>query len=211
MANFGLDELYLVNPCEIGDEAYSRSKHGKDVLVNAKIVDELDDALQDCFLIVGTSGIITEGEKNYIRVPISAKELAEGLEDYNEKVAILFGREDQGLYQDELAKCDILVTIPSNKQYPVLNLSHAVTIVIYELFQKGTALKKPHQADRTEKEMLLRRFDELLDAIDYPPHRKERTSIMFRRMVGRAVPTKWEFYTLMGVIGDAAERIRRKE
>lgn len=211
MANFGLDELYLVNPCEIGDEAYSRSKHGKDVLVNAKIVDELDDALQDCFLIVGTSGIITEGEKNYIRVPISAKELAEGLEDYNEKVAILFGREDQGLYQDELAKCDILVTIPSSKQYPVLNLSHAVTIVIYELFQKGAVLKKPHQADRTEKEMLLRRFDELLDAIDYPPHRKERTSIMFRRMVGRAVPTKWEFYTLMGVIGDAAERIRRKE
>jgi tRNA C32,U32 (ribose-2'-O)-methylase TrmJ len=56
--------------------------------------------------------------------------------------------------------------------------------------------------------MLQRFFDELLDAIDYPEFRRERTSVMFRRMMGRAMPSKWEFHTIMGVFGDATKIIR---
>ena len=54
-------------------------------------------------------------------------------------------------------------------------------------------------------------FDSLLDAVDYPEHRREKTRIMFRRMMGRAIPTSWEFHTIMGVIGDAAKKIKRLE
>jgi tRNA C32,U32 (ribose-2'-O)-methylase TrmJ len=46
----------------------------------------------------------------------------------------------------------------------------------------------------------------LLDAIDYPPHKKEKTKVMFRRLIGRAVPTTWEFHTLMGVIDGAVKK-----
>jgi len=208
MANFDLDELYLVDPCEIGDEAYRRSKHGNDVLRNAVPVRTLEEAVNGCFLVVGTSGIVTKGESNYARVPISVAEFAERISGYNEKIAILFGPEDKGLFQDELERCDILITIPASDTYPILNLSHAATIVFYEISQNIAAAPTP--ADDDEKERMLLFFDELLDCIDYPEQRRKNTSVMFRRLMGRAVPTKWEFQTIMGVFGDSSKIIRRR-
>ena len=205
MANFDISELYLVSPCEIGDEAYRRSKHGNDVLRNAVAVETLEEAVEGCFLIVGTSGIVTKGEKNYARVPISVAAFAERMNDYNEKVAILFGPEDKGLFQEELERCDILITIPASDSYPILNLSHAATVVFYEISKISTA--SPTPADDDEKERMLAFFDKLLDSIDYPEQRRENTSVMFRRLMGRAVPTKWEYQTILGVFKDASKLI----
>lgn len=202
MANFDVQELYLVSPCEIGDDARRRAKHGNDILDNAVIVDTLDEALKDCFLVCGTSGIVTKGDSNFVRVPISPRALAERANEYTEKIALVFGREDLGLYQDELSKCDVLVHIPSSDTYPVLNLSHAVTIVLYEMF--GCKLQRPNPANLEEKEQMFEFFDNILDAINYPEHRKESTSVMFRRLIGRSVPTKWEYNTILGVFKDAA-------
>jgi TrmH family RNA methyltransferase len=209
MANFDMHELYLVNPCGIGEDAYRRAKHGNFILDEAKRVDSLKEAIGGCFLVVGTSGITTKGNKNYVRVPITAKEFAERMNGYEEKIAILFGPEDTGLFQEELALCDVLVTIPSSSSYPVLNLSHAATVVMYELF--GSDIPKPIPANEKEKEQIFEFFDLLLDAIDYPEHRKEGTSIMFRRMIGRSVPTRWEYNTLLGVFGDATKLIGKKK
>ena len=210
MANFDISELYLVHPaCEIGDEAWRRAKHGDRVLENTKIVETLEEAVEGCFLIVGTSAIITKNDKNYVRVPIPVHTFAERAHDYPEKMAILFGREDIGLLQEELAKCDVLISIPASETYPVMNLSHAATVVMYEMF--GIGMERPEPADSHEKEQIFEFFDNLLDAIDYPEHRRENTSVMFRRMMGRAVPTKWEYNTIMGVFGDAVKAIDRKK
>ena len=209
MANFGMHELYLVNPCEIGEDAYRRAKHGNFILEGAKRVSSLKEAIDGCFLVVGTSGITTKGNKNYVRVPITAEEFSERMNGYEEKVALLFGPEDTGLFQEELALCDVLVTIPSSPDYPVLNLSHAATIVMYELF--GSDVPKPIPAGETEKEQIFEFFDLLLDAINYPEHRKDGTSVMFRRMIGRSVPTRWEYNTLLGVFGDATKLIEKKK
>lgn len=208
MANFDVEELYLVHPCDIGDDAYRRAKHGADILDNAKIVDSIAEAVEGCFLVAGTSGVTTKGDKNYVRIPISAREFSEKVKDYDEKIAILFGREDIGLLQDELARCDILVHIPSSDIYPILNLSHAATIVLYELFGKGIDAPKP--ANQEEKERMFSYFEELLENIDYPPQRIEHTCEMFRRMMGRAVPSKYEYNTIMGVFGDASRLITGK-
>jgi tRNA C32,U32 (ribose-2'-O)-methylase TrmJ len=62
-----------------------------------------------------------------------------------------------------------------------------------------------------ERELLYKFFSELLEAIDYPDFRRANTEIMFRRMMGRSVPTKWEFYTIMGVLGDATKIIKGKK
>lgn len=207
MANFGLDDLVLVNPCPIGDDAYRRAKHGSHILDSARITDTIREAIDGCFLIVGTSGVITAGDKNYTRIPLPVKEFAERVKEYPEKIAILFGREDVGLLQDELERCDILITVPADDAYPILNLSHAATIVMYELFNGG--LHEAVPADPAEKELMFRFFDELMEAADYPEHRREMTSVMFRRMMGRSVPTKYEFNTIMGVFGDATKKIRR--
>ena len=207
MTNFGLEELYLVDPCPIGNEAYIRSTHGSVILDNAKTVNSIEEATKGCFLVVGTSGITTKGNANYVRVPISVKEFADRVSDYEENIAILFGREDIGLLQEELALCDLLITIPSSDEFPVLNISHAATIVMYELFKKDLA--QPIPAEDDEKELMFKFFDDILDCVDYPEHRRHGTSVMFRRMMGRSIPTKWEYNTIMGVFGDASKIIRR--
>jgi tRNA/rRNA methyltransferase len=211
MGNFGFDDLRFVRPCPVGDEAYRRAKHSGDLLRKAKVSETLETAVMGCSLIIGTSGIVTTGEKNYVRIPLTPNQLAERLKDYDEDVAVLFGPEDTGLSQEDLMRCDILVHIPASESYPVLNLSHAAAIVLYELYAAGVPLSAPRPTSEEERERLFEFFDELLDAIDYQDFRRERTSVMFRRLMGRAVPTKWEFHTIMGVIGDATKKIRKLE
>lgn len=209
MANFDINELYLVNPsCEIGDDARRRAKHGNDILDNAVTVTSMDDAVQDCFLTIGTSGIITKGDKNYTRVPVSAREFAEHSRGYKEKIALVFGREDIGLLQDELNKCDLLIHIPTGEQYPILNLSHAATLVMYEMFQAHSVDRKAEPADHNEKELMFEFLMDLMNEIGYPENRREMTAVMFRRMMGRSIPTKYEYNTIMGIFGDAAKIIK---
>lgn len=208
MANFDIKELYLVNPCELGDDAYRRSKHGSSILDDVHIVTSLEDAVEGCFLVAGTSGVVTKGDRNYTRVPVPVREFAEHCRGYPEKIAVVFGREDIGLLQEELNQCDILITIPAGEDYPILNLSHAANIVMYEFFQANNVPRRCEPADRREKELMFDFLGDLMEAIEYPENRRESTSVMFRRMMGRAVPTKYEFNTIMGIFGDAAKIIR---
>jgi TrmH family RNA methyltransferase len=172
----------------------------------------VEEAIRDCSLVVGTTGIVTHGPKHYVRIPMTPRELAAKTADYEGRIALLFGREGLGLTQDELSRCDLLTHIPSSDGYPVLNLSHAVTIVIYELYlAEGHRTSRPVVSSEEERELLYKFFHELLEAIDYPDFRRENTEVMFRRMMGRSVPTKYEFYTIMGVLGDAAKIIEGKK
>lgn len=208
MANFDISELYLVNPCEIGDDGYRRAKHGSEILDNAVTVTSLDEAVEGCFLIAGTSGIVTKGDRNYTRVPVPVREFAQQTSGYEEKIALIFGREDIGLLQDELNKCDILINVPDSDRYPILNLSHAATLVMYEMFQESHVNRRAEPADTHEKELMFGFFEDLMDAVGYPEMRRETTSVMFRRMMGRSIPTKYEYNTIMGIFGDAAKIIR---
>jgi len=211
MGNFGFKELVMVDPCPLTDEAFKRAKHANYILNDATITSDFESAVSDCFLVVGTSGIVTQGEGHYIRIPLTPRELAERTVEHEGKIALVFGREDLGLTQEQLMRCDLLVHIPAHDGYPVLNLSHAVTVLLYEIFAAQGAPSKPNPATDNEKELLFRNFSALLEAIEYPSFRREKTNVMFRRMMGRAIPTKYEFYTIMGVLGGAAERIRRLE
>lgn len=211
MGNFGFKELCMVSPCEITDEGYKRAKHAGHILRNAILVDSFEEAIKDCYLVVGTSGIITKGEGHFARIPITPREFAEKTTELEEKVALVFGREDLGLSQEQLLRCDILVNIPSHDEYPILNLSHAVTIVLYELFALQGKPSNPNPSSEGEKEQMYRFFSDLLETIDYPKFRREKTDVMFRRMMGRAIPSRWEYHTIMGVLGDAAKKIRRLE
>ena len=208
MANVGVKELYLVNPCEIGDTAIARSKHGDYILKDAVICTSLEEAVDGCFLVVGTSGTVTKGDSNYTRIPVDVRTFASMCRGYHEKIALVFGREDIGLLQTELNRCDVLVTIPADDEYPVMNLSHSVGVVLYEMFQ---AVRKPEHCkpcNSHEKELMYKFFGDLLEEIDYTEPRREATTVMFRRMMGRSVPTGYEFNTIMGVFGDAAKVIR---
>ncbi len=102
MGNFDLNELYMVNPCQITDEAYKRAKHAGDILREAKIVSSMEEAVCDCDLVVGTSGIITEGQRHFVRIPMEPMEFAEKAKDHEGRIALVFGPEDLGLSQEQL-------------------------------------------------------------------------------------------------------------
>ena len=210
MKNFGVGDLVLVNPCPLGSEARQRAMHGADILEAARVVKDFATAIKGTDLLVGTSGVDTESEKRFARIAVRPRELAAKVRKMDGRVALLFGREDFGLLEPELLRCDLLVTIPAAKEYPILNLSHAVTILLYELFDAQAIKKTVREASGLEKEKLHDAFVDLLEATDYPAHKRARTKIMFRRLVGRAVPSKWEFHALMGVIARAAKTIRRE-
>lgn len=216
MKNFGLNNLILVNPPEIGVETVKRAMHAADIIEKATVYKTLDEATENSDFIVGTSGVTGINEKNYLRLPMAPKEFVSRIQEIDGNVSLLFGREDFGLSNEELAKCDIVVTIPASEKYPVLNVAHAATILFYELFQPKTKQKKPRKASRFEKETMYKFFDKLLDEIDYPAHKKDGTKIMFRKLMGRAMPSKREFYIMMGVLSRSMKKIgggdvRRKD
>jgi TrmH family RNA methyltransferase len=211
MKNFGVGELVLVKPCALGAEARQRAMHGIDILESARVVGDLAVALKDADLVVGTSGIKAESEKRFARIAVRPRALTAKIRQAEGTVALLFGREDFGLLDEELRRCDILVTIPAARAYPILNLSHAVAILLYELFLDETPEKAGRELSAVENEKLHAALADLLEATDYPEHKRARTKIMVRRMLGRAVPSKWEYHALMGVFQRATKRIRRLE
>jgi tRNA/rRNA methyltransferase len=203
MKNFGLDDLVLVRPCALGEEAVKRSMHGIDVLRAARTVYKEEEALEGAGYVVGTSGIDTLNEKKFGRLSMTPRELVERLKGFDGEAVIVFGREDFGLHKDMIKRCDFLVTIPANPAYPILNISHAASIVFYELFAASFRKAETRKATELEMEKMMEYFTVLLDVIDYPGHKREKTKVMFRRMMSRAVPTTWEFHTLMGVLDGA--------
>ena len=211
MKNFGARRLVLVDPCPIGEEARKRAVHGVDILDAARTVRSVDAALRGADLVAGTTGIATASEKKFLRIALTPKEFAQRVAPMDGSLAILFGREDFGLLDAELARCDLLVSIPASPLYTVMNLSHAAVVVLYELFATRSGKDPRRRASGPEKEALHRAFSEIMEATDYPSHKRGRTRIMFRRLVGRAVPSKWEFHALMGVLTRATKRIRRLE
>jgi len=211
MKNFGILDLALVRPCAIGIEARQRAMHGADVLARARTFASLHAAMEGADLTVGTSGVDTESEKRFARIAMTPREMSTKIGKMQGRVALLFGREDFGLLDEELRECDVLVTIPASDDYPILNVSHAATILLYEIFAANAGKKGQRPASGLEKEKLHEAFGDLLTATDYPNHLRGRTRIMFRRLLGRAVPSKWEFHALMGVFQRATKRIKRLE
>jgi len=210
MGNFGFERLYLINPVSIEDEAKKRAMHANDILQEAEIVEDYEELVSNFSMVVGTSGINTENEKKFLRKAETPEKLSRSISDYKGNIALVFGREDKGLNNKELMKCDRLVRIPASKDYPILNLSHAVGIVLYEIFKekKGEIVQKEDKlSEENERELLIQRFSEILEELRFPEHKYEKTEVMFRKILGRASLTKWEYHRLMGVFSQILKEI----
>jgi TrmH family RNA methyltransferase len=212
MMNFEIEHLYLVNPCELDNVCYARAMHATAILDNAKTFTCFDDAVKDLDFLVATSSIESKTDKRHLRNPLFLEEFSEKIFDVKGKVGLIFGREDYGLFNEEIAACDIMLKIPTSESYLSLNLSHAVTLVLYSIYLQNVYVPKRRRAmGSLEKQKLFEFFSQLLDDIEYPAHKKEHTKIMFKRIMGRAMPSKWEFHTLMGVLSKTLGTIRRKQ
>ena len=131
MKNFGFYSLYIVGD-SVGEKAFYVAYHAEDVLEKCKFVRTLEEAVEGSHIVVGTTAK-TASENNVLRNFVEPERLREIVEGKNGILTVVFGREDFGLLNEELRKCDFIVHIPANPAYPVLNLSHAVAVVLYEL------------------------------------------------------------------------------
>jgi len=199
MKNFGFCDLVLVRPCKIEDFGLAMASHARDLIEGARVVDSIEEAVAGANLVVGTTGVRGNSTDRHLRVPsLSPKELAERLGGTAGEVALLLGREDDGLSCDELAACDIVVSIPTASEYPIMNLSHAAAVLFYELssVEPGDlALASPENLDR-----LLDHFRAALLASEYHQHKLDKTMLMLKRIFGRAQLTDREVQTLRGVV-----------
>ena len=200
MKNFGFSDLVLVNPCKLEGEARAMSSHAQDILKSAQIATSLTEAIEGANIVIGTTGIAGLKIYEHIRMPyFTPRELKEKLTGMSGTVAILFGREDQGFNNEELKTCDMVLTIPTSGIYPIMNLSHAVGIVLYEL-SDIKAGDRP-LAEGFDLGLLHKHLNELMEDIGYPAHKKDKTMLMFKRIFGRAQLIPREVQTLRGVIG----------
>jgi len=212
MANFNFSNLFLVNPCILDDECYSRAMHAQNIIDNAKIFYSFKDGVENLDFLVATSSIESKSDKKHLRNAVLLENLSEKIYEIDGKIGLVFGREDYGLYNEEIATCDIMLKIPTSESYPSMNLSHSVAVVLYSLYiHKKKDSKKKRIIGKIEKEKLFGFFSDLLDEINYPEHKKENTKIMFKRMMGRAMPSKWEYHTFMGVLSGSLKKIRAKK
>lgn len=200
MKNFGLTDLAIINPkCGVDTAtARKRAVHAEDIIKKAKIKD-ISSLKKFDYLIATTSKV--GSDYNIPRSPITPELLAKKI-NINKKIGIVFGPEDKGLTNEEIALCDFVVTIPTSKKYPAMNLSHAATIVFYELFKaKAAETVSSHIifAAKTEKQQIMKMINKVLDEMQFAtPSKKKTQQIIWKKIIGKSFLTRREAYAIMG-------------
>lgn len=208
MKNFGLDDLWLVNPkARIDDSARSMASHAVDILESSKAVGKLPEAIRDANLVIGTTSKPSFGRSNLRRIPLAPEELAEGLRGAGGLAALVFGRESTGLNNEELEECDFVVSIPASEEYPALNLAASAAIIFYEIYRASLGGWPPRPvAGREIKLRLEDQLSTLAELAGIPGHRARLASRAFRNIISRSFATEREASLLLGILRKASDR-----
>ncbi len=214
MANFGFKNLAMVKPPKIGLEGRKSAMHARELMEGARVFKTFKDVVGAYDFLVGTTAKIA-GDSNKLRTPVLVEELSKSL-DTKGRIALVFGREDHGLLNEELELCDALITIPTHQGYPTLNLAQSVGVVLYELSKVENKKiyerrKKFRLLSKVEKDVLFRFYDDLVDEIYEMKFENGLAKRTFKTLVGRAFMSGREAKTLTGLFRKSAERLKRRK
>ena len=215
MKNMCLDKLCLVKPKEFPSAvATARASGADDVLANAVCYETLQDAVKDCALVVGASARLRSVEWPEL-TPRQCAELVD-IEEKKGGVAIIFGREDSGLSNEELDKCQYLVHIPTNSEYSSLNIAAAIQVICYELYLAKSASVKPSDIEQTsidqratgkQMEGFFEHMETALTEIGFlKPPSCQKLIRRLRRLYNRAQLDETDINILRGVLSAAQGR-----
>ncbi len=176
MKNTGLQHLALVSPKPDWDTSETRAfAHGAgEILDGVHLFSTLQDAVSDCHLVIGTTH--RKGKQRDAIYP--PQTMVEKIQPYlaDSTTAIVFGREKDGLWQDELRYCQYLVRFPSAVLHPSYNLSHAVLLFAYALFSASsveTPAPPEPLAPHAERERLYAQIEGALKTIGFKHYNQE--------------------------------------
>jgi tRNA/rRNA methyltransferase len=208
MANFGFKNLIIINPkCDLNnDEFFKRAKHAQS---KGDINIKIKKRIPKYDLLIGTTAKINT-DYNLNRSPILSEKLAEKILPYStkQKIALVFGRESIGLTNKEINKCDFICTINSSKQYSTLNLSHATTIMLYELHKSMNKEKIVNikLAENNEKKQIQKMINEIIKKCEIK-HKVNIQNKLWRNIFSKAILTKREAYGIMGLLNKIKNKL----
>jgi len=211
MENFDLQDLWLVNPkTPLGDEARAYACHARELLEKASRVELLDEALKDVSLVAGTTAILPKRSANILRTTVTPEEFCRIVKPITGAVALLLGRESRGLSNEELQKCDLVVSVPTSAEYRTLNIASAAAILFYELWKardsyRGTYIK---EAEETMRRRLVEMFDELCSKALVPPYKRRLAVRAFLNVLSRGTVSAREATLMLGAYRQALQRLK---
>ncbi|MEM9540887.1 MAG: RNA methyltransferase [Cyanobacteria bacterium P01_E01_bin.42] len=216
MKNMGLSQLVLVNPrCDRNSrEAKLMAVRGEDILAGAKIVQSIPEALQGCQRAIATTGV-------YRNLPIALEpphRVLPWLLEKDRNAALIFGREDRGLSNEEMNYAQRFLGIPANSEYSSLNLAQAVTVCAYELYKVAhsdesvTPPPPVSLASLEELEGYYQNLEEILLKIGYLyPHTAKARMEKFRMLYNRASLGSEEVALLRGILRQVNYQLSKNE
>ncbi len=217
MTNMGLSQLVIVNPkCDLGsEEARRMAVHGQRLLNSCKVVPDLTTALQGCQRVVGT----TFRQDDLPRLPQPPTVALAWLLEIPVPTAVIFGREDNGLSNQELDYAQRYLRIPVSSTYTSLNLAQAVGICAYELFQLSQqplviepALAVTELATIDQLDQYYQQLETLLLEIGYlQPQTAPSRMAKLRRLYGRSEMSGNELALLRGICNQMTWALRHSE
>ena len=203
MKTMGLSDLVLVSPLDYPhDQATAMAAGATDVLEGARVVQTLDEAIEDCQLVLATSARTRSHPWPIKEVRDAAPQIIQ--EAQTGKVAIMFGPERMGLHNKHLRKAHLHMDIPGNENYPVLNIAAAIQVICYECFMSH---RQPinHNEKAYPKVQELNGFYEHLESslsrIGFiNKAHPGQAMLRLKRLFNRARPEKIELNMLRGIL-----------
>ena len=213
-ANFSVPEVALVQPARLLDDdpEFVRMAMGAEKLVKISSSSTLAQAVADCQVVIATTST-RKRDPRAIHTPTGAKQR---MRDAGaEAVALVFGPERGGLSREELRACHLVLGVPTNPAFPVLNLAQAVGIVVAALSDDCPGLPTPadpmdQPATHEEFSAAVAHLEEVLLASGFlDPHNPARVTDQFRRWLGRTAPTRRELALLHAVAAHVTYLLNR--
>lgn len=186
MSNFGFLHLCVVNPYELAFREARSAVGAEPLLARAQEFKTVGEAVADCTLVVGTTGVGRRQPQHTVRrleqaARIIHKHLA------GSRVALLFGSEKRGLSNEDLSHCHWLLRIPTREEHRSMNLGQAVAVCLYELARDSKAASKPEKSPAASAADLERLTSLLLEALRSSGYLKTNDSASKKRR--SAAPT----------------------
>jgi TrmH family RNA methyltransferase len=195
LLNMGLRRLRLVRPAEFDAYRIAGIAHGsEELLERIEFFDSLQEAVADCVHVVGTTARRRSSSFVWQHARQAAPELLALARSASAPIALVFGREDKGLSNEDLDLCDRVLTIPTDPRHSSLNLAQTVLLICYELWLAGAAgeraLPEPRRrADRLanveEMSSLFEQTENALAAIDFFKKRNPAATLRTLRAITR--------------------------
>jgi tRNA/rRNA methyltransferase len=186
MSNFGFLNLRVVNPYDVAFEGARSAVGAAGVLTDAEKFASVADAVADCSLVVGTTGVGHRDLQHMLQrleagAPIIRDHLNIG------SCALLFGSEKFGLSNRDISHCHWLMNIPTREEHYSMNLGQAVAICLYELVRDAAVQPKPEKGTRASSAEMERISEVLLSALRASDYPKVTTSDAFQNAIRRLV------------------------